>query len=83
MRGLFIFAERAYMKKFVAAFVLGLLLLAAFPSLAQCSVCTRTAQQLGEQPAKGLNAGILYLAFTPFAIVGFIAYRYWKNNHEA
>lgn len=71
------------MKKFVAAFVLGLLLLACFPSLAQCSVCTRTAQQLGEQPAKGLNAGILYLAFTPFAIVGFIAYRYWKNNQEA
>ena len=49
---------------------------------AQCSICTKTAQQLGEKPAKGLNAGILYLAFTPLAIVGFIAYRWWKRNNS-
>jgi hypothetical protein len=47
---------------------------------AQCSVCTRTAQQMGEKPAKGLNAGILYLAFTPIAVAGFIAFRWWKKN---
>lgn len=47
---------------------------------AQCSICTKTAQQLGEKPAKGMNSGILYLAFAPFAIVGFVAYRWWKNN---
>ncbi|MBK5270358.1 MAG: hypothetical protein JJE22_05015 [Bacteroidia bacterium] len=47
---------------------------------AQCSICTRTAQQLGEKPAKGMNSGILYLAFAPFAIVGFVAFRWWKNN---
>ncbi|MBL7741742.1 MAG: hypothetical protein JNK14_21160 [Chitinophagaceae bacterium] len=47
---------------------------------AQCSICTRTAQQLGEQPAKGMNTGILYLAFVPMAIVGFISYKWWKNN---
>jgi hypothetical protein len=35
---------------------------------------------MGEKPAKGLNAGILYLAFTPLAIVGFIGYRWWKKN---
>ena len=50
---------------------------------AQCSVCTKTAQQLGEQPAKGMNSGILYLAFAPFAIVGYIGYRWWKNNKTA
>jgi hypothetical protein len=60
------------------------LLLVAFTLLstdatAQCSICTRTAQQLGEKPARGLNSGILYLAFTPLAIVGFISYRVWKN----
>jgi hypothetical protein len=49
-------------------------------SQAQCSICTKTAQQLGEKPAKGLNAGIIYLAFTPFIIVGYIGYRWWKNN---
>ncbi len=50
---------------------------------AQCAMCTKTAQQLGEKPAQGLNSGILYLMFTPFVIVGFIAYRWWKNNRSA
>jgi hypothetical protein len=49
-------------------------------SSAQCSICTKTAQQLGEKPAKGMNSGILYLAFMPFAIVGIIGYRWWRNN---
>jgi hypothetical protein len=52
-------------------------------SKAQCSICTKTAQQLGEKPAKGLNGGILYLAFAPFAIVGFVAYRWYKSNRSA
>ncbi|HEU0110130.1 MAG TPA: hypothetical protein VFQ73_04600 [Flavisolibacter sp.] len=56
---------------------------AGIPSNAQCSVCTRTAEQLGEKSAKGLNAGILYLAFTPLALVGFIGYRWWKKNKSA
>ena len=47
---------------------------------AQCSICTKTAQQLGEKPAKGMNGGILYLAFAPFAIVGYISYRFYKGN---
>lgn len=49
---------------------------------AQCSVCTKTASQLGEKPAKGMNSGILYLMAAPFAIVGFIGYRWWKSNKE-
>ena len=49
---------------------------------AQCSICTKTAAQLGEKPAKGLNAGIIYLALTPFAIVGVIAFRWWKRNGD-
>ncbi len=46
---------------------------------AQCSICTRTAQQMGEKPAKALNTGILYLAAAPLAIAGFIGYRWWKG----
>ncbi len=56
---------------------------AALPVHAQCSICTKTAQQMGERPAKALNGGILYLAAMPFAIFGFIGYRWWKSNHEA
>lgn len=47
---------------------------------AQCSICTKTTQQLGEKPARGMNSGILYLAFTPFIIVGYIGYRWWQSN---
>jgi len=49
---------------------------------AQCSVCTKTATQMGEKPAKGLNQGILYLMFAPFAIVGVVGYQWWKNNKK-
>lgn len=47
---------------------------------AQCSICAKTTQQMGEKPAKGFNSGILYLMFTPFIIAGFVGYRWWKNN---
>lgn len=60
--------------------VLCFLLIGYFPARAQCSICTRTAQQLGERPAKALNKGIIYLAITPLAIFGLIGYRWWKNE---
>ncbi len=52
------------------------------PVFAQCSVCSKTALQLGEKPAQGLNTAILYLMAMPFAIVGVIGYRWWKNNKK-
>jgi hypothetical protein len=60
-----------------------LMLVTSVNLMAQCSICTKTAQQLGEGPAKGMNTGILYLAFTPFAIVGYIGYRWWKNKNAS
>lgn len=50
---------------------------------AQCSICTKTAQQMGERPAKALNKGIVYLAFTPLLIMGYVGYRWWNSNREA
>lgn len=72
----------SFMKKITIIFLLAFqLLLISPPSLnAQCALCTKTAQQLGEKPAQGLNSGILYLMIMPFAIVGFIGFRWWKNN---
>ncbi|MFZ1527962.1 MAG: hypothetical protein WAT19_04370 [Ferruginibacter sp.] len=71
------------MKK--SALVILLLLLAFIwqDAAAQCAMCTKTAQQLGEGPAKGMNSGILYLMFTPFAIMGYIVYRWWKSRDAA
>jgi hypothetical protein len=51
-------------------------------SHAQCSICTRSVQQMGERPGKAFNAGILYLAFAPLAIAGILGYRWWKHNRE-
>jgi len=71
------------MKKLVIAGALIFIFSVLFfqSSTAQCSICTRTAQQLGEKPAKGLNAGIIYLATTPFLIAGYVFYRWRKSNH--
>ena len=52
---------------------------------AQCSLCTKTASQLGEKPAKALNSAIIYLMASPLLIIGFIGWRWWKTQgkHEA
>jgi hypothetical protein len=51
-------------------------------TFAQCSICTKTAEQLGEGPAKALNGAIVYLMFTPFFIAGYIGYRWWKREKQ-
>lgn len=47
---------------------------------AQCAMCTKTAAQLGEKPAEGLNAGIVYLMLTPLLILVFLGYKWWKGR---
>jgi hypothetical protein len=64
----------------LALLVLCFLLITPPVVKAQCSICSRTAQQLGERPAKALNKGIVYLAFTPLAIFGVLGYRWWKSE---
>ena len=70
------------MKRFLIIFLVTfqILLLVSTNTQAQCSLCTKTAQQLGEKPAQGMNTGILYLMGMPFVLVGYIAFRWWKNN---
>lgn len=66
------------MKKLALIFVL-IFALSASNADAQCSICTKTAQQMGDKPAKGMNSGIIYLGLIPFIVVGYIGYR-WKKN---
>lgn len=72
------------MKKQCQLFLLTILLVCItdISVTAQCSICTKTAQQLGEGPAKSLNTGILYLMFAPLAIMAFIGFRWWKKEKE-
>ncbi len=68
------------MRKYLFIFILLFALHGASTVQAQCSICTRTAQQMGERPAKALNGGILYLAAMPLVIFSVIGYRWWKQN---
>ena len=71
------------MKRYLVITTLVLLIGVTLPRVyGQCSVCTKTAMQLGEKPAQGLNQGILYLMIMPFAIVSFIGYRWWRGQKE-
>jgi hypothetical protein len=72
------------MKKWSKILILLMIIVASTITVvnAQCSICTKTAGQLGEKPARSLNSGIIYLMLTPFAIVGFIGYQWWKNEKE-
>jgi len=69
------------MKKLVlVCLVLFFALIAASTLNAQCSICTATASQLGQKQGNGLNAGIVYLMLTPFAVGGYIGYRWWRSD---
>jgi hypothetical protein len=68
------------MKRWILTLLMAFLLSATGDCFAQCSICTKTAQQLGDKPAKALNTGIIYLMVAPLAIIGFVGFRWWKNN---
>lgn len=67
--------------KRIGGFVLLVIMSLASASVeAQCSICTKTASQLGKEAASGLNSGIIYLMILPFAVGGYIAFRWWKQE---
>ena len=68
------------MKRYLITFCMILFFAAANEVSAQCSICTKTAQQLGHKPAQGLNSGIIYLMIAPLAIIGVVAFRWWKGG---
>ncbi|MCB0634456.1 MAG: hypothetical protein R2824_32740 [Saprospiraceae bacterium] len=52
---------------------------------AQCPMCRMSVEsnlQNGGQSAKGLNNGILYMLATPYLLVGFIGYVWWRNRRK-
>jgi len=70
------------MKQGLLVIVLGLSLslLPSHSSAQGCVVCTRTASQLDPKSARGLNKGILYIAFLPITIIGTLGYFWWKQS---
>jgi hypothetical protein len=48
-----------------------------------CSVCTQTANQLGDKGADGLNNGIIYLALLPITFISVLGIIWYRNNRSA
>jgi hypothetical protein len=69
-----------YPKAYTYILLFFLVFLCSVDVLSQCSICTKTASQLGEKPAAALNTAILYLMFAPLAIIGFLGWKWWKSN---
>jgi len=66
------------------ALLLCVILMTAAPAAYSqgCSVCTKTAAGLDDKSAKGMNAGILYLAAFPLTIIGTLGVIWWKYNRK-
>lgn len=45
-----------------------------------CAMCTKVASGLGEDSAKGLNLGIIYLGSIPLIFMGIMFYKWYKSN---
>ena len=71
------------MKKLVTLFLMIMVLPLANLWAQGCSVCTQTANQLGEKGADDLNNGIIYLALLPLSFISILGFVWWKYNRRA
>ena len=75
------------MKSRILRFALLLALAFSFsaPLEAQCPMCRMSAESNlkdGGSAGKGLNAGILYMLATPYVLVGFFGYMWYRNRRK-
>lgn len=75
-----------YSKLLRGAIIIALLSVISIKNVsAQCPMCrigVESNLKNGGSAGKGLNAGILYLLFTPYVLVGGLAYVWWKNKKK-
>jgi|TARA_B110000967_G_scaffold41339_1_gene41244 hypothetical protein len=66
------------MKKIILLIVF-LFLVGSFDSEAQCSMCRAVLEsEEGQQTAKGINNGIVYLMAIPYVLVGVVGYAVFR-----
>lgn len=72
------------MRRLYRACLVILTLIIPFLSQAQCAMCrtqiVNNVSQGDTSLAAGLNAGILYLFFTPYVAIGVVAYLWFRNS---
>lgn len=64
-------------------FVSSLVLVNIKTTLAQCSICAKSVQQMGDKPAQGFNTGIIYMMLVPYVAIGVVGYKWWKGNRPS
>ncbi|GAC1381097.1 MAG: hypothetical protein NVSMB45_05330 [Ginsengibacter sp.] len=67
-------------KGFYIVLLIGSMSFAARSIKAQCSICAKTTQQMGEKPAKGFNSAIIYLMLAPLGVMSYLGYKWWKGE---
>ena len=66
------------MKKIILLIVF-LFLVGSFDSEAQCSMCRAVLEsEEGQQTAKGINNGIVYLMASPYVLIGVVGYAVFR-----
>lgn len=61
-----------------------LLILVILPADAQCAMCRAVLEsEEGNQAAKGINNGIIYLMVIPYLLVGGVGYAVYKMRQRA
>ncbi|WP_191858154.1 hypothetical protein [Hanstruepera ponticola] len=64
--------------------ILFLLVLASLPVEAQCAMCRAVLEsEEGQETAKGINDGIIYLMAIPYILVGAIGFLIYKKFNKA
>jgi heme/copper-type cytochrome/quinol oxidase subunit 2 len=70
------------LQKIMVSLIFTLLIFTGVEALAQCSMCTLTAEnsvQNGNTQGKGLNNGILLLLAAPYVAVGAVGYIWYTK----
>jgi len=57
--------------------------LVALPVEAQCSMCRAVLEsEEGQETAKGINDGIVYLMIIPYVLIGVVGYFIFRNRKK-
>ena len=60
-----------------------LLFLIALPAEAQCSMCRAVLEsEEGQETAKGINDGIVYLMIIPYVLIAVVGYFIFRNKKK-
>lgn len=63
--------------------ILVLMLFFTLPIDAQCAMCRAVLEsEEGQQTAKGINNGIVYLMIIPYVLIGTVGYFIYRNKKK-